>query len=27
MNHELRGKVLMTLARGQIAFDALGGGS
>ncbi len=27
MNHELRGKVLMTLARGEIAFDALGGGS
>jgi dihydroorotase len=27
MDHELKGKVLMTLARGEIAFDVLGSGS
>jgi dihydroorotase len=27
MDHELKGKVLMTLARGEIAFDALGSDS
>jgi dihydroorotase len=25
MNHELKGKVLLTLARGDVAFDAIGG--
>ena len=25
MKHELKGKIMLTLARGQIAFEALGG--